>query len=469
MFRRFIAWLRPTPPLAPKPKPPRPNYRRAAARVELVGEPARYQYPIQPPVLAAGVVPANTTAPVVGDSNPTWMTSDMLGGSTGGFPGYPYLAQLAARAEFRRMATALASEMTRKWVEFESTDADSGDQINEITAEFKRLGVQAAIRRAVELDAFFGRAQIFVEIDGAARDKPLILDPRTIKLGAFKRIQVIEPIWSTPAAYDTTDPTAPNFYSPQAWWVMGKEIHATRLLSIITQPMPDILKAAHNFSGMSLSQMAEPYVDNWLKVQKATTDLVVNFSTTALATDMSAMLTPSADGLEDAGGDLLSRAKLFTANRTNQGLMMIDKGQEELIQLNTPLSGLSDLQSQAQVHKCAVSRIPEMILTGVSPSGLNASGADEIRAFYDWVHASQESHLRPGLETILQLVQLSLYGKINPAVTLKFVPLMQLDEVQEAAIRLSESQVDCAYIDHGVLAPESVAAKLESDPKSGYV
>ena len=197
----------------------------------------------------------------------------------------------------------------------------------------------------------------------------------------------VEAVWTTPAGYNALDPAAPDFYKPSSWFMLGQEVHASRLMTVVTRPLPDILKPAFNFAGMSLSQLAEPYVDNWLRTRQSVADLINNFSTTALKTSMDQILQG-----DDDGADLLNRADLFTATRSNKGLMLLDMEREELVQINTPLSGLHELQAQSQEHMCSVSRMPAIILTGISPSGLNASSDGEIRIFYDWIAAQQEAH-----------------------------------------------------------------------------
>jgi len=441
--------------------------RRAANKAKEGATAAKsYTFPVKPPELMPGVAPANVAVPVMSmDANPYAYAAQQFPG--GGFPGFAYLSQLATRAEFRQMASGMATEMTREWLEFTSKqddDTDTAEKIKAIEEEFKRLNVRGAIQTGTEHDCYFGRAQIFLEITGADRSTPLILDPRTIAKGSFTRIIPVEAVWTTPAGYNALDPVAPDFYKPSKWFMLGQEVHASRLMTIVTRPLPDILKPAFNFAGMSLSQLAEPYVDNWLRTRQSVSDLLNNFSITALATAMDQVLQG-----DDDGGDLFARAELFTATRSNKGLMLLDKDREELVQINTPLSGLHELQAQSQEHMCSVSRMPAIILTGISPSGLNASSDGEIRIFYDWIAAQQEAHWREPLEVILKAVQLSLFGEIDPDIGFNFVPLYQMTPKEESEIRLSDSQADCAYIAAGVVDPSEVRERLAKDPNSGFM
>ena len=70
-------------------------------------------------------------------------------------------------------------------------------KIKLIEAEFKRLNVRAAIQTGAEHDCCFGRAQIFLEIAGADRSTPLILDPAPSK-GSFGTALSRSKPWTTP-------------------------------------------------------------------------------------------------------------------------------------------------------------------------------------------------------------------------------------------------------------------------------
>lgn len=456
-------------PAPPAPKRP-DGLRRAANKAKTLAADSAstkpYSYPVKPPELPAGVVPAGVTAPVMSmDANPYTFAAQTFQG--GGFPGFSYLSQLATRAEYRAFASTMSTELTREWLEFTSKqddDSDSADKIKAIEEEFKRLNVRGVIQKAAENDCYFGRAQIFLEIAGADRKTPLILDPRTIKKGTLERVVPVEAIWTTPCAYNALDPAAPDFYRPSSWFMLGQEVHASRLMTVVTRPLPDILKPAFNFAGMSLSQLAEPYVDNWLRTRQSVADLINNFSITALATSMDQVLQG-----DDDGANVFARAELFTATRSNRGLMLLDKEREEIVQVNTPLSGLHELQAQSQEHMCSVSRMPAIVLTGISPSGLNASSDGEIRIFYDWVAAQQEAYWREPLEVILKAVQLSLFGEIDPDIGLTFVPLYQMTPKEESDIRAADGVTDCAYVAAGIIDPSEVRDRLAKDPNSGYM
>jgi len=170
----------------------------------------------------------------------------------------------------------------------------------------------------------------------------------------------------------------------------------------------------------------------------------------------------------DDGTGLFARIKLFTATRSNKGVMVLDKDREELEQLAVPLGGLHELQAQAQEQMCTASREPSVIMTGVSPSGFGNVAEGEMGAWRDWIRANQEAHARNPIETILKIVQLSLYGSIDPEIGITFNPLYQMTEEQLSTIRMNDSTRAGNLIDRGVIDPQEEREKLARDPESGY-
>jgi len=409
----------------------------------------------------------------------SWANSNLVGFGLS-FQGYTYLAELAQRSEYRVPSETLASELTRKWIKFktvaaaeegDSEDADGGgtvEKIEQIEAEFMRLNVRAVFERCAVLDSFFGNGHLFIDIAGQdspeLRQTPLIIDPRTVKKGSLRSLKAIEPYWCTPYSYNSIDPTAPDFYQPAAWFVVGRKTHASRLMQFISRPVPDLLKPAYNFGGISLTQLMEPYVQRWLRTAKSVNDLIHSFSVAVLATDMSASLSGDASGKST----LFKRAQLFNSIRDNKGLMLVDKDREEYSNVTTPLGGLSELQAQAQEHMSAPSQIPLVKLFGITPSGLNASSDSEIQVFYDHIKARQQTLFGPQLEVILKLVQLSLFGTIDPAIVHEFVPLDELNGEALSRVRKSDAEAGTAYINAGVISPDEERERLQHDPQSGY-
>lgn len=450
---------------------------------EQAAENVKYRYPIKRPDLMPGVVPANITAPVLAMDDSPYASAygfaaqmfSVGGPDWVGFPGYPYLAALSTRAEYRNFAQANAIAITREWIVLNSTET-AGDETKEkckvLMQDLMDLGLKDVIAKIAEHDSYYGRGQIILDLIGQDVSLPLILSDKTVRkvelndhksITNYFKIKAVEALWTTPKSYNAIDPSKENFYVPDSWFILGKEYHASRLLTIITREVSDMLKPAYNFGGISLSQLAEPYVDNWLRTRQSVSDLISNFSIIELGTAMDQVLQGS-----DNGENLFRRAELFTLTRSNRGLFIRDKEREELNQLAVPLSGLDALQSQSQEQMCSVSHIPAVELLGVAPTGFGNVAEGEMRARNSRVKAEQEAYYRKPIETILNIVQLLRYGVIDPDIVVSFQPLYQMTLKELSEIRKADAERDATYLDRGTLSPEEVREKLARDPESGY-
>jgi hypothetical protein len=283
-----------------------------------------------------------------------------------------------------------------------------------------------------------------------SKDKPLLA------------LRPVEAVWTYPTNYNSNDPLKGDWYNPDMWFVMGKQVHVSRLLPFIGRPVPDLLKPAYSFGGLSMTQMAKPYVDNWLQTRQSVNDIISAFTAWVLKTNMSSVL-------HAGGGEAeMLRATLFNNFRNNRGLMMVDKDTEDFDNISVPLSGLDALQAQSQEHMAAVCGIPLVKLLGITPAGLNSSSEGEIRVFYDTISAYQESFYRDNLNKVLGFIQLSLFGEVDDSIVFQFEPLFSLTDKELSEARKAEAETDQIYVDLGAVSPEDVRKRLASDPDSLY-
>lgn len=239
---------------------------------------------------------------------------------------------------------------------------EKADKIKKLNDAFDRLKVRDVFAQVALNDGFFGRAHIYIDVDmgeGITIGSPEAKEEMLIPIGngkheiskqkvnpqhPIKRLVSVEPVWAYPANYDASNPLAENFYDPVTWYVQQQEVDKTRFLTFVARPVPDLLKPAFAFGGLSLTQMARPTVENWLKTRRSVGAIISAFSVFVLATNLN-------QELQANGSDfLLKRAIHFNATRDNQGLMITDKELEDFQNISAPLSTLDVLQAQSQEH-----------------------------------------------------------------------------------------------------------------------
>jgi len=419
------------------------------------------------------------------------------------FLGYPFLSELAQRPEYRVMSETIADDATRKWIDYDVVGdaeemrarakqdtedpegkqerrekrlkaADKMEKVKEIKDHQERIRLRDAMYALCRDDGFFGRAHMYMDfgtdLDGAGDDElrtPIgngrdELSRTKVARNSFRAVRPIEAVWTYPMTYNAVNPLRHDWYNPQQWYVMGKELHVSRLLTFIGHPVPDLLKPAYSFGGISLSQLAKPYVDIWLKTRQSIGDLIHAFSVMVLSTDMQAILQ------DDGRGGLLRRMDTFNTFRDNKGTFLLNKATEEFHNVSVPLSGLHELQAQAQEHMMSVVRIPDVKFTGLNPTGLNASSEGVLRAYYDTIGAYQNRFQRPNLTRVINFEQLSLFGDIDPGITFNFEPLWEMNPKEIAELQKMEAERDQVYIDTGVLAPKEVRSRVIDDTEMPY-
>ena len=468
---------------APAPKPSMKISDAALSRSRHKPTPVTLARGVSNPFVPAspppGVVPAGTPGLAFDDNSMIVAAGAWAGGFYNyafneglTFLGYAYLSELAQRAEYRMIVDTIATEMTRKWIEFEtgSDEEDKTDKIKAIESELDRLKVRDAFTRIAAQDGYFGRAHLYIDTGDTDNPNELITplgDGRDatskakVRKGGIKGVRTVEAVWTYPTGYNSSDPLKDNWYRPDVWFVMGKQIHASRLLCFIGREVPDLLKPAYSFGGLAMTQIAKPYVDNWLQTRQSVSDIISAFTTFVLSTNLG-------ETLQVGGEQLFKRVDLFNQTRDNRGTMVIDKDSEAFQNVAAPLSGLDQLQAQSQEHMASPEGLPLVKLFGTTPAGLNATAEPELRAFYDKIGSRQESFYRPNLTKVIDFVQLSLFGEVDQAITFKFVPLWALTEKEEAELRKMDADTDQVLIDTGVIAPEEARTRVANDPGTPY-
>lgn len=416
--------------------------------------------PYQPPAgVRGGATQAHDSAFSSSAMQPDWLTRAQADGTA--FPGYPVLAELAQRAEYRHMVEVIATESTREWIAFHARGGtDKHARIAELEAEFTRLEVRQALRSMAEYDGYYGMGLLYADTGQSINETPLLLRPETFRKGMLRALRAVEPVWTMADSYSTTNPLSADFYAPTHWWVQGQRVHSTRLLRFVSRQVPDLLKPAYNFGGVSLSQMARPYVENWVRTRQSVSDLLNAFSVVALSTDMTAY-TQDPEGL-------LGRVEAFNRFRSNRGTFVLDKEREKLDLLAAPLAGLDRLQAQAQEQMCSVAQEPLVKFAGITPAGLNASAEGEIRVFYDRISAYQENTFRPALTTIMHMAMLSLWGETDPDISFSFRSLWQMDARTQADVEKTRTEIDERNIRAGVVTPAEARRRTAHDPSGQY-
>ncbi|MDR1921110.1 MAG: DUF1073 domain-containing protein [Candidatus Adiutrix sp.] len=393
-------------------------------------------------------------------------------GCGGQFMGYAALSALPQDGLVSACVETVADDLTRAWIELNRAgdthiDETEAEALTALKGDLKKFRLREVFHRAASLTGWFGGCLIFIDAGavGEALREPLNLDGVSAEMrpGALKGFRVVEPVNCFPGLYNCFDPLAPDYFKPRNWWILSREVHASRFIHVADNEPPLLLKPAYNFFGIPQAQILYDYIQHFQECRLATQRLLTKFSLTALKIDMSQVLSGG------GGAEVDARSRYFVQTRNNDGLMVIDKETEDLIKLETPLSGATDITRQSLEFVAAVNRTPAVKLLGISPAGFNATGESDLRNYYDHIESRQEKLFRAGLDKALDILQLNRFGRIDPGLGFKFRPLSEADEAAEANVQLARANARTAYADRGAVDGEDLRKALIKDEDGLFV
>lgn len=396
-----------------------------------------------------------------------------------------FASDLAATA-----AELPAREMVRAWINISANDpstldddegsrkeTDPGDEAtteeqvslsNKISNQLDELEAQAKIFEAMVWARVFGGGLLFLGIDDGGGDDPESmaepLDEDNIQ--SFDHLTVFDR-WDLHIAQRYKDPRNVNFGQAE-FYRLQSTAHDGEIV-----PGTDMIHESRfiRFDGVLTNRRRMRENGGWSdSIYPRTKDLIRDFEVAwhgiaNLVQDFSQAIFKMR-GLRDAIlGDkddlVLRRMQIIDVCRSIGRAVPIDSEDEDFERKQTPVAGLSDLMDRFSLRLSAAFRQPATLLFGQSPSGLQATGASDIRFFYDQISANQETTLRPRIERLIRLMLLAKDGPtkgVEPEDwSFAFNPLFQLTELERATLRKNQSETDKNYITEGVVSEDEIA------------
>ena len=398
-------------------------------------------------------------------------------GGMANFLGYAALQNIAQNGLIRACIETVSDDMTRNWIELSrdgEEDAQKDDEgkdeiLDAMNQEMDRLELQKVFHEACSMTGYYGGCLIYLDTGASGDDlkHPLNLDPvfsrEANEKGFLQAVRCIDPINVFPGTYNAVNPLAADYYKPHTWWVLGKEVHASRLIRIVANEAPLIFKPSYNFLGIPQAQILWDYVLHFQQNRDAANRLLNKFSMLVFKTAMGDIIT------NEGGLDQLdARMQLLARNQSNDGVFAIDREAEDVVKVETPLGGVTDIVKQSLEQLAALNRTPAVKLLGISPSGFNATGESDIRNYYDHVLSQQEKVLRPAIKDILDVMQISLFGEVDDTISFTFCALSEDDKNSVAMTQQVKANTLCSLLDRDIISPEEARRALIADPASGF-
>lgn len=378
------------------------------------------------------------------------------------FLGYSYLSGLQQNGFIRAGVEGLADDMTAKFIELirtSDTENNDDDKINKINEFLNKFQIKELFNKAAALNGYFGGCLIF--IDTGDDDLLSALDEKSLK-NSIKNFVLVEPINTYPGRYNSTNPLSPNYFIPETWFVLGQEVHASRLLYLAADEVSMLLKPAYNFYGIAPAQIAADSVSHFIKDREAVSRLLHKYSLLVFKTDMGSALY---NGNPE---ELYSRVKVLADFRDNDSVIIIDKEDEDIVTVTTSMAGITDVVRLSLELMPIMFRQPLTKFLGISPGGMNATGESDENNWNEYVLSQCEKQFRKPVKRLLELIQYNLFGEVDENIDFIFKVQSSNDESKEVNNNKIKADTYVQLVTSGVISPEEARKALAEDEKSGF-
>jgi len=356
----------------------------------------------------------------------------------------------------KRIVDIIPDEMLKKGFEIE------GDEASLVQSTLEELGALHEIEMSLKWNRLFGGAVCVMGIDdGGKLDTPLnetII--RTLDfLRVYDRFRVQ---WTSNDLY--IDPEEKKYGKVQ-WYTIypvgsygvnsGFRVHESRCLVLSGVSIPDQARQLNQGWGASYLQHCYDQIRDLNDVYGGLGHIVQDFV-------FGTLTIQNLQELMAAGKEQLvkDRLELMDLSRHMINTLLLDE-RETYTKHASTVSGLAEIVEKFVQAVCMVTGIPMRKLIGQQGGGLNNEGKGESDDFFDMIQENQQKDLKPLLERLTKIIMLSKDGYfkgIEPEDwKIKFNPLKQTSETEDATVKKTNAEADCAYVNAGVLDAAEVA------------
>lgn len=266
-----------------------------------------------------------------------------------------------------------------------------------------------------------------------------------------------------------------KFGQPEYYYVSSIygsfKVHESRCLVFRNGVLPEqTSNATYLFWGMP----------EYVRIRRALRETVTAHTDSVKLLERSVQAIYSMKGLasllttDDGENQVLKRLQLVDTSRGLLNSIAIDSEGEQYDFKTFQFSGVKDVIDATCNMLSALTNIPQTILFGRSPAGMNATGTSDFESYYNFVEKIQRLMLKRNLRTLLDVVFRAgiASGDVaeEPDYKLEFKPLWSLSDTEQATVdqtkaqtALVKAQTAQAYVDMQALDPTEVRRCLASD------
>jgi phage-related protein (TIGR01555 family) len=362
-----------------------------------------------------------------------------------------------------RIVDTFADDMTREWGYAKNDPMIKKTGRGVIEAGLDKLDAQTYINQCVKWERLFGGALLYIgAMDGNEPSSPLNLEG----IKSIEYLKVIDlPNILTYDCVFNEDLKSPNFGKIDLYAVQISVnniwqkvyLHSSRCIPFFGRKVPESAKSISDdqkYWGISEVQPIWEYLRDFTSAFGAVSDILLEFIIGKYKfSDLDEILSK---GNEDR---LKTRVKAMDMTKSVLHSVLLGTD-EEYTRDSATVTGIADLLDRFMMNLSAVTQYPVTKLFGRSPAGMNATGENDLKNYYDAVRSQQKSNTRY-IQNLINMV--ASMNNLKGEYPWIWNPLFQLNEEQQANVARIEAETsrtladaDQRMIVEGVLLPEEV-------------
>jgi len=360
----------------------------------------------------------------------------------------------------KKIITRAADDMTREWINIEN----DGD--NKVENALITLQAQNKINYAIRMARLYrGSVALMVTNEGIATDlsNPIAKGAEVIGLKVYSaaRIQLQDAFLNGDYKSNSVEDIELFPIRKQNGNVMY--VHRSRLLIFKGEPAPDDcvgkLNREYKYWGVPVLQAIWSRLKNFGGMEQGLANVMMEFVVGKYT--ISNLVNILSQNDESALKMIYDRMDLINSSKSVLNSVLLGEG-EKYERDTANIGGTADVMKLWMTTIAMVSDYPTALLWGQSPAGQNATGEFDIRSYYDMISTKQQTWLYYPMQRLVNTVASGLKLKTENY-PIKFKPLWQLTEKEQADLQKTKAETYKLYIESGVYTPEEVRNEIEGE------
>lgn len=341
------------------------------------------------------------------------------------------------------------------------------------------LDFEQKFATAIKWARLFGGAVIVMLIDdGRGLEEPVDwVHARNIdELRVYERA-IVQPDYT--ALYqvygDGEMPGDRNLFGKPQWYYISSisgffKVHASRVLVFRNSTMPEVgATIEYYFWG----------VPEYVRIRRVLKETITAHGDAVKLLERSVQAIYKMKNLasllatDEGENQALKRLEVIDMARGILNSIAIDAEGEDYGFQQFSVQGISEVIDSTCNMLSAITQIPQTILFGRSPAGMNSTGQSDLENYYNFIEHIQKVMVKPNLFVLVQVISFieAKMGRIDniPDFRVEFNPLWSLSDSEQAQVDQTKAQVAQTkaytaqvYVDMGALDPSEVREGLKN-------